>query len=153
MSANPEKELSDIEPSQRVLLLPHCLRSAETCKGKYTEWGLECSECNPDCPANQLRQAAIKQGYKGVCIAPGGRLAIKYVEGKKPLAIVAVACKKELEEGIHGVRELAGNGQRRIPIVIVPLSKEGCVNTEVDIDLALEKIALGSTLPSGKDNI
>ncbi|HYA12812.1 MAG TPA: DUF116 domain-containing protein [Syntrophales bacterium] len=153
MLTDVEKELSVIELAQRVLLLPHCLRLADTCKGKYTAQGLECCECNPDCPVNQLRQAAIKLGYKGVCIAPGGRLAIKYVRENKPLAIVAVACQKELQEGIHGVRELAGNGQPMIPIVIVPLSKDGCVNTEVDIKVVLEKIALGCKLPVTKGDI
>jgi hypothetical protein len=147
MVTNVEEQLSVIELAQRVLLLPHCLRRAEMCQGKYTKQGLECNDCNPDCPANQLRQAAIRLGYKGVCIAPGGRLAIKYIEENRPLAIVAVACQKELQEGVHGVRELVGNGQQMIPIVVVKLSKEGCVDTEVDIKIALEKIALGCTLP------
>ena len=80
-----EKQLQDIEPAQRVLLLPHCLRRADTCQGKYTKQGLECHECNPDCPVNRLRQAALKLGYKGVCVAPGGRLALKYIEENKPL--------------------------------------------------------------------
>jgi len=153
MVTNVEEQLSVIETSQRVLLLPHCLRRADTCQGKYTKQGLECSECNPDCPANQLRQAAIRLGYKGVCIAPGGRLAIKYVEENRPLGIVAVACQKELQDGVHGVRELVGNGLKMIPIVVVPLSQDGCVNTEVDIKLALEKIALGCTLPLKTDDI
>ena len=147
MLTSVEEQLIVIEPAQRVLLLPHCLRRADTCQGTYTKQGLECHECNPDCPANQLRQTAIRLGYKGICIAPGGRLAIKYVEENRPLAIVAVACQKELQEGIHGVSELVGNGQQMIPIVVVPLSKDGCVDTEVDIKMALEKISLGCTLP------
>ena len=147
MATNMEKQLIGIDPAQRILLLSYCLRRAETCKGKNTNQGLECNECNPDCPANQLRQAAIRLGYKGVCIAPGGRLAIEYVKDNRPLAIVAVACQKELQEGIQGVSELVCNGQQMIPIVVVPLTKEGCVNTEVDIKVALEKIALGCTMP------
>lgn len=145
MATSVEEQLTLIEPAQRVLLLPHCLRRVETCQGKYTKKGLKCHECNPDCPANQLRQAAIRLGYKGICIAPGGRLAIKYIKEIKPLAIVAVACEKELQEGIHGVSELVGKGQQMIPIVVVPLSKDGCVDTEVDIKIAVEKISLGCT--------
>ena len=60
---------------------------------------------------------------------------------------MAVACDKELQEGIHGVSELAPSGQKPIPIVVIPLSKDGCVDTEVDVRLALEKIALGCALP------
>jgi hypothetical protein len=147
MMTEAEKRLRDIEPAQRVLLLPHCLRRADTCKGKYTKKGLECQECNPDCPVNQLRQAALKLGYKGVCIAPGGSLALKYIAESKPLAIVAVACDKELQEGVRSVSELAKSAQNPIPIVVIPLSKDGCVDTEVDVRLALEEIALGCALP------
>ena len=147
MAISVEEQLIVIEPAQRVLLLPHCLRRAETCQAKYTKQGLECTECNPDCPVNRLRQEAVRLGYKGVCVAPGGRLAIKYIEENKPLAIVAVACQKELQEGIHGISELIGDGQQMIPVVVVPLSQDGCIDTEVDIKIALEKIALGCTEP------
>ena len=71
-----EQFLSQIVPSERVLLLPHCLRRSDGCQGKYTRQGLECVECNADCPVNRLRKAAIRFGYKGVCVAPGGRLAV-----------------------------------------------------------------------------
>ena len=150
MAASAEEQLSFIEPAQRVLLLPHCLCRAETCRGKKTKWGIVCSKCSPDCPANLLSQTAIRLKYKGVCIAPGGRLAIKYVEKNKPLAIVAVACRKELEEGIHGVMEIFGKGQKMIPIVVIPLRKDGCIDTEVDMKTALEKIALGCMRPLKK---
>jgi hypothetical protein len=138
-----EKQMADIAPEDRILLLPHCLRRTETCQGKYTKQGLDCYECNPECPVNLLRQAALDLGYKGVCIAPGGILALKYVQEIKPKGIVAVACDKELQEGIHGVLELAGDKQPALPIVVIPLSHDGCVDTEVNIDMAIEKIALG----------
>lgn len=143
MIVTVEEELVSIAPAERVLLLPHCLRRVDTCQGKYTRKGLECQDCNPDCPVNRLRKAALSLGYKGVCIAPGGRLALKYVEENKPRGIVAVACQKELMDGIHGVSELDGDTQPTLPIVVIPLSKDGCVDTEVDLKLALEKIALG----------
>ncbi len=143
-----EERLSRIPPSKRILLLPHCLRCSETCQGKYRKWGLECYECNPNCQVSRLRQAAINLGYKGACIAHGGRLAVNYVKETRPEAIVAVACQKELEEGIHGVQEL-NNGNEAVPvIVIIPLAKDGCVDTEVDVEKALECIALGCSLES-----
>ena len=147
------EELSRIDPSERVLLLPHCLRRSETCQGKYTKRGLECRECNPDCPVNRLRSLAINLGYKGVCIAPGGRLAVNYVKETKPQAIVAVACQKELEEGIHGVRELTESNQSTPPIVVIPLSRDGCVDTEVDEEQAVEMIALGCSLEMVKGGV
>ena len=32
-----EKQLSQVDPSQRVLLLSHCLRPSQTCPGKYSK--------------------------------------------------------------------------------------------------------------------
>jgi len=148
MMTEIETQLQYIEPGQRVLLLPHCLRRADSCQGKYSQQGLECHECNPDCPVNKLSQAARRLGYKGVCVAPGGRLALKYIEQSKPLGIVAVACDKELQEGIRGVSELTHGTHRSVPVVVIPLSKDGCVDTEVDVELALAKISMGCALPA-----
>ncbi len=134
--------LARVPAADRVLLLPHCLRQSNSCKGKYDKLGLQCQGCNPDCAINRLRQAAISRGYRGVCVAPGGRLAVTYIENTRPKAIVAVACAKELEEGVQNVNGLPG-GLKRPVIVIVPLAKDGCVDTEVDEELALETIGLG----------
>jgi hypothetical protein len=56
---------------------------------------------------------------------------------------VAVACQKELEEGIRGVRGIEGGDIAAVPIVVIPLSKDGCVDTEVDAEEALATLALG----------
>lgn len=107
-TGSAEERLSRIPPSQRILLLPHCLRPSQTCSGKYNKQGLQCSEdCTEDCTTGRLRRAALGLGYKGVCITPGGRLAVNYVKDTHPEAIVAVACQKELEEGLHAVQHLA----------------------------------------------
>lgn len=73
---------------------------------------------------------------------------MNYVKGKRPKGIVAVACQKELDEGIHGVRELSGGDKLMPPIVIIPLAKDGCVDTEVDEEQALKMITLGCSLKS-----
>jgi len=145
-TVSTEERLLQIPPSQRILLLPHCLRRSQTCRGRYGKWGLECDECNPDCPVNHLRKAALHLGYKGVCIAPGGRLAVNYIKETRPEAIVAVACQKELEEGIHAVQRLGGSDEPTPLIAIIPLARDGCVDTEVDEERAMESIALGCSL-------
>jgi hypothetical protein len=136
------KQLSLIDPSQRILLLPHCLRQSNTCKAVYNDEGLQCQRCDPECSVNQLTAAAIEFGYKGVCVAPGGRLALKYVEKSRPQAVVAVACEKELMEGVEGVKALAKVDLTPLT-VIIPLVKDGCVNTEVNVQKALEIIYTG----------
>ncbi len=70
-------------------------------------------------------------------------MALRYVKEQVPAGIIAVACFKELEEGIDSVAKLAGAGAAAPPIVIVPLTRDGCVNTEVNVEEALKKISLG----------
>jgi hypothetical protein len=142
--------LSQVNPAERILLLPHCLRRSEACKAAYNKEGLQCVKCSADCPVNLLREAALESGYKGICIAPGGRLAVNYVRQMQPRAIVAVACEKELEEGVQGVEELTRDNQMKPVIVIIPLIKDGCVDTEVDIEEALEIINTGCMETAGE---
>jgi len=86
--------------------------------------------------------AALNYGYKDVCVAPGGRLAVNFVKENRPEAVVAVACQKELEEGVHGVRELSSRAAKPL-IVVISLLKDGCVDTTVDIEKALKVIGYG----------
>jgi hypothetical protein len=135
-------QLSKIVPSERILLLPHCLRPSNTCKAPYNQDGLICQHCDSHCAVNLLTASALKNGYKGACVAPGGRLALKYVENNRPQAIVAVACEKELIEGVEGVKAMAKLNLSPLT-VIIPLVKDGCVNTEVNVEKALEIISTG----------
>lgn len=138
-----EELLAAVHPSERVLLLSHCLRNTGVCKGKFTKRGLECGDCEEDCVLNRLSRTAIKAGYKGVCIAPGGKLALRFVEEMRPKGVVAVACDKELEEGVAGVKNLEEAIKHAPAIVVVPLTKDGCVDTEVDEVRVVEAIHLG----------
>ena len=47
----------------------------------------------------------------------------------QPQGVVAVACLNELQEGT-GRTEV----EYRVPFQIIPLRKDGCVNTDVGID-------------------
>ncbi len=129
-----EKALAHVPPGERVLLLPHCLRPSQTCPGRPSRDGFQCpSDCRESCSIRVLREEAVRLGYKGVCIAPGGALAARFVEETAPRAVVAIACRKELEEGVQAVRK-----RRRGPqVVAIPLLRDGCVDTEVDLAEAL----------------
>ncbi len=151
MSLSVKKRLKSIPPGERILLLPHCLRRVDTCQAKYSKQGLECVACNPECAINRLRAAAIKLGYKGVCVAPGGKLAVNYINENRPGGIVAVACQKELDEGVGSIEGITGNGYSPA-IAIIPLSRDGCVDTEVDLGLALNILCSGCLLPSRQKN-
>ncbi len=132
--------MKNVPFSKRVLLLPHCLRPSLDCPGKITKQGLDCTGCDhTECAIYQLRAAAAEAGYKGVCVAPGGRLALRFLTEQQPAGIVAVACAQELEEGIEAVAKMEWEGE--LPAVtVIPLSRDGCVDTEVDVEAAREII-------------
>ncbi len=137
-------DFADVEPEERILLLPHCLRPSDGCRGKHTRSGMQCPEdCDLACSIRNLREAALAAGYKGVCIAPGGRLALRYVEETRPRAIVAVACDKELAAGVAGVREASAKDIPLPSMVVIPLERDGCVDCEVDEEAAIRMIQLG----------
>lgn len=133
-------DISAVAPENRLLLLPHCLRPSQDCPGKMTPNGLSCGDCRrPDCAIARLTVAARAAGYGNTCIAPGGKLAVRCVKATRPQAIIAVACDKELEEGAAAVHSLDWLG--RTPVLVqVPLTRDGCVDTEVDVDLAIQVI-------------
>lgn len=140
-----EERLKAISPSNRILLISHCLRSSEKCTARMTKTGLMCRDDCPDrCTVGRLRRLAEKLGYKGVCIAPGGSMALKFIKRNKPEGIVAIACMKELEEGVCAVREFLEVGSKEgSPIIVpVPLLIDGCVDTEVDEEEAKRIISL-----------
>ena len=136
--------LSKIDPSKRILLLSHCLRPSQTCPGKFSKQGLICPEdCSEDCVIKRLRETATRTGYKGTCVAAGGAMALKFVKEHNPRGIVAVACERELSEGVEGINEMVKNGQVIPAIVIIPLTSDGCVDTEVDELQAVKEITSG----------
>ncbi len=139
------RELARIPPGERVLLLPHCLRPSQTCPGRPSRQGFQCpADCAEACPIKILRQEALRLGYKGVCVAPGGALALRFVQETRPRAVVAVACAKELQEGEEAVASL---GSEQPLVAVVPLSRDGCVDTEVNLGEVLALLRAGMGLP------
>jgi len=121
---------------ERVLLLPHCLRPSLDCPGKMTKQGLDCAGCTfAECAIYQLRAAAAEAGYKGVCVAPGGRLAVRFLAEHQPAGVVAVACDQELEEGLEAIERMKWENDSPA-VALVPLLRDGCVDTEVDVEMA-----------------
>ncbi|MBI4297333.1 MAG: DUF116 domain-containing protein [Chloroflexi bacterium] len=136
------QDLTQVAPNRRVLLLPHCLRPSETCLGKYTKEGLQCPEdCLEKCVIHRFRQEALRLGYAGVCVAAGGAMALRFVKQHQPRGIVAVACAQELALGVEGVKQMSQEGLDPA-IIIIPLHKDGCIDTEVDAQEVLRTINL-----------
>ncbi len=109
----------------RVLLLaPTCLQAAD-CTKEITEDASLCERCGK-CPVKDLVELAEERGLELHFVA-GGTLARSLVETRAPDAIVAVACERELTEGILF--------SRKVPVLAVPNTrpKGPCKETQVDV--------------------
>lgn len=112
---------------KRLLLIPQCLRSSLHCKAKEVGVSYECARCGA-CFIPEILDAAEALGYMGPYILKGGRAVIELIERIKPQAIAGVACPYE---GLMGIMECERRG---IPVQFIPLSKDGCADTEVDLE-------------------
>ena len=140
-----EEKILGIDPGKRILLLSHCIRPSQKCTAKMSKDGLMCrDDCPTKCILGRLRKLAEKMGYRGVCIAPGGSMALKFIKKTQPEGIIAIACMKELAEGIDAVKEIKENNDGGPVIIAVPLLKDGCVDTEVDEEEAIRIVSLKS---------
>ena len=112
---------------ERLILLPHCLRDQDRCKGDYSPLGLTCEGCGA-CVLPDLQAEAEKLGYK-VLIAEGTPAVVQVVLSGRASAVLGVACLDSLREAFQSIFQLG------IPNVAVPLLKDGCVNTVAELDV------------------
>lgn len=117
---------------RRLLLLPHCLRSAEQCRAGYGAIGLLCQDCGA-CRLTALRNQAQALGYQ-VLIAEGSPVVMQMILANRADALLGVACLNSLEGALDKIL-LAG-----IPCMAVPLLAGTCRNTATDEDWVHEMI-------------
>jgi len=111
-------------PQDVLLLLPHCLQN-QTCDAPLRK-GLEhCKGCGR-CKMKDLRELAERWGVK-TCVASGGRAAQQRAREAHIKVIVAVACKKELAEGIRATFP------KRVLSVPNSWPNGPCKDTDVDV--------------------
>ncbi len=117
--------------SQRMVFLPQCLRSTEKCQAK--EQGAEhvCAQCGA-CKAGEVVRRGRELGCMGVRILKGGSAVTRLVDELAPGAVLGVACHFE---GALGILECERLG---IPVQCVPLLRDGCADTDVELDAVLE---------------
>lgn len=85
---------------QILILLPHCLQNSE-CDIRLTNDIRRCQRCGR-CDIKELSEISEKYKIKMV-IATGGTLARKIVVENKPEFIIAVACDRDLVDGMREV--------------------------------------------------
>jgi len=118
--------------SQRAIFLPQCLRHPQ-CPARLSPEGLECINCGR-CGLGKIKELAEHLGCL-FFIAPGGSLVKRMVKKYKPKAVLGVGCSLEVKEG-SGLMEALN-----IPVQAVTLEYDGCVDTRVNVEELLRKIA------------
>ncbi len=117
---------------RRLLLLPHCLRDADSCPAHYNELGLLCQGCGA-CRLSSLRAQAERLGYR-VLVAEGSPAVMQIILGGHADALIGVSCLNVLERSLEKIL-LAG-----IPCMAIPLFDSTCRNSETDVDWVEEMI-------------
>lgn len=119
---------------RRVLLLPQCLRSSRDCRARVDELGLLCAHCG-SCSLGSLEQEAHALGYV-VLIAEGFTLVRQLLEQGCIDAVIGVSCMEALEKSFPVLAAEA------IPSLAVPLYRDGCRDTAVDVEDVLALLRL-----------
>lgn len=118
-------------PDTFLILMPHCLQFQD-CKFKVTKDIENCGECGK-CEIVELLHLGRSYGIK-LFVNTGGTSARRIVAERRPKAVVAVACERDLVSGITDSYPLPVMGVSNI-------RPEGyCVNTHVDIDMVKEAV-------------
>lgn len=132
---NKEQALpfASIPYSQRLVILPHCLRATESCAAKEKKAEYICAKCR-SCKIAEITEKAEELGYLGVRVVKGGSTVSAVLDEVKPRAVVGVACNFE---GALGVLECERKG---ITVQFVTLSRDGCADTDVEIKDVLQTL-------------
>ncbi len=120
--------------SRRLLLLPQCLRSRDACPAGRDEYGLLCEACGR-CELGALQSEAAALGY-AVLIAEGAEAAAGMLREGLVDAVIGVSCLPALEQTFARIADEA------LPAMAVPLLRDGCDTTDVDVETLLEHIRL-----------
>lgn len=112
-------------PHNVLILLPHCLQNID-CTHRINHKIDNCIDCGK-CDISELKKIA-KEYDVNIAIATGGTLARRIIIKHRPKLIIAVACERDLVDGILEV----------FPIPVYGMLNERpegpCINTRVDFN-------------------
>lgn len=120
-----------VSPENLLLLVPRCLQK-NGCGQTLNETIDDCNACG-QCGVTDL--LAIRDEFGIHCsLATGGREALAFVRDPKIKAVVAVACEKELAQGMLAVFPTPVLG-------VLNIQTNGpCRNTQINPDLVREAV-------------
>lgn len=88
----------DVRNSKIMVLLPHCLQKAD-CHVRITSDIINCEECG-GCDIARIKKLT-EDHQVFAAVATGGSLARKLIIDHRPDVIVAVACHRDLVDGVR----------------------------------------------------
>jgi len=119
-----QRRATRVTPGELLLLVPHCVQRWD-CPNKITSTVTNCERCGK-CMVDELVGLADKYGV-ALEVATGGGGALRSVNEHLPKAVVAVACEREMVDGIRDALPLPVLG------VLNERPEGPCKNTVVDI--------------------
>lgn len=115
------------KPERILVLLPHCIQSSK-CTYRLTGELINCHRCGA-CAIDDLLRFS-EEFRTEISVATGGTLARRIIVQKRPEAIIAVACERDLTSGIQDSYPLPVLG-----ILLDDRPQGPCINTQVDTAL------------------
>lgn len=121
---------------KRILLAPHCLRALD-CPAPSTREGIQCRSCGK-CPYSEIKKKAKESGMK--LYITTGSSAVKHIMKKEKFdGILGIGCPYELNKVARYL------SYYNIPGYGVPLTKDGCYNTKVNLKKLYSAMKIGLT--------
>jgi hypothetical protein len=131
-----EDDFAMIEPKDRAIFLPHCLRSSR-CPASLTEEGLFCKHCG-NCELDGSIKELEEMGYR-VFIVPGSTFIGRMVKKYMPRAIIGVGCLREIKDGLDFADKLG------VVVMGVVNKTDGCIETLADWPELMKVASLNSS--------
>ncbi len=132
------KDYTLIPFSQRLILLPQCLRNTRKCQAEERGNQYLCKRCGA-CKIGKIILEAERLGYQGVYILKGGSAVQPLLKVNRPRAVLGVACQVEGEVGIKICKK------NRVKVQFVSLLRDGCADTDVNLKSVVTLMRMGCT--------
>jgi hypothetical protein len=124
----------------RMLVMPQCMRAGDCKAPLHPLEGYQCLRCG-HCSLAELSRVAEEHGFR-CFIVPGDRYAKRLAKRYAVDAAIGVACPTELSEAM-----LAG-WRMGVAAAGVPLSRDGCFETDVELERVEEAMRRCGSLSS-----
>ncbi|MFA7073555.1 MAG: DUF116 domain-containing protein [Endomicrobiaceae bacterium] len=124
-----------VDFSDRIIFVPHCMRNTKMCKAKDEGSYYICMQCKK-CKIADIFLLSKELGYKNFYIMKGGKAIQNILKKEKPKAVIGIACFFE------GAQAIKMTDKEKILVQFIPLLKDGCCDTDIDLEEAKKIIKL-----------